>query len=130
MNKWYALATALMALTIVAHVFGGGDEILHPILASDLNLYLTTMSAVIWHMATFTMVTSLGVLGFALSGRGACVSGLWLIVAQSMAFTGIFLFYGMTRIGNIADMPQWIAFGLLTLFIVMGLRAENRKGAL
>lgn len=130
MNKWYALATALMALTIVAHLFGGGDEILRPILESDLSLYLKSMSAVIWHMASFTMITSLGVLAFALFGCGACTSALWLIVAQSVAFTVVFLTYGITQLGNITDMPQWIAFGLLTLLILMGLRAKNRKGVL
>jgi hypothetical protein len=118
-----------LALTLVAHLFGGGPEIHQPILASDLDPYLKAMASVIRHMATFTMVGGLGVLVVVTTGRGACISALWLIVAQFVAFTGVFLYYGVVRFGTLLEMPQWIAFGLLALFIVTGLRTGHRKGA-
>ncbi len=125
MNKWFGMAAALMLVTVGAHVFAGGNEIQLPILASGLSSYLKVMSSVIWHMATVTMVINLVVLIAATITNGKCKSALLLIVVQSLAFVGVFLYFGISALGNVTEMPQWIAFGLLAVLTAVGLRSAR-----
>ncbi len=47
-----AVASALSALTLIAHILGGGTEIMIPVLASELIPYLKAIMLVIWHAIT------------------------------------------------------------------------------
>lgn len=126
MKIWYGMATGLLAVTIVAHVYGGGDEIHLPFLESNLSLFLKAFASVIWHMATVVMIINLGVLLIATFGKQDMTSAMGLIVFQSVGFVVVFMAYGIIRLGNITDMPQWIAFALLAGLIMAGLRAQTR----
>jgi len=119
MNYWILAATALSALLLVAHVFGGGKEVHVPMLESGLNRLLKAYTSVIWHAITAILAIGTGALLWAALGRG---SGMALVIAlQYLAFVGLFLAYGISRLKSVWVMPQWTAFLLISTLTGVGL---------
>ncbi|MBT2131388.1 hypothetical protein [Aliiroseovarius lamellibrachiae] len=123
MNKFMIAATVLMFATFLAHVLGGGPEIHAPIQASDLSPYLRAISAVIWHAITIILlVFSVALAGLIKYPNRALER---VIIAIQLGFASLFLFYGMRLLGNVIDMPQWIAFMLIPAVMVIGRRGKT-----
>ena len=105
---WTRLAAALMALTFFIHVFGGGPEVHDPIQAALTDPILAAFAAVLWHMVTVVVAVL------------AC--GLWVLAGRhdpaleailssiQLGFAALFIAYGLTRLGSILPMSQWIIF--------------------
>lgn len=123
MNKFMIAAAVLMFATLLAHVFGGGPEIHVPIQASELSPYLRAISAVIWHAITVTLlVFSVALVGLI---RHANFALERVMIAVQLGFAALFLAYGVRLLGNVTDMPQWIAF-----MLIPGLMVLSRRGKL
>ncbi|GAA0587049.1 hypothetical protein [Caenispirillum bisanense] len=102
------LASALMALTLCIHVFAGGPEVHEPLQTILTDPPLAAIAAVLWHAVTVVLaVLALGLWRLAQHDDPlleAVLSGIQL------GFAGLFLFYGLTRLGTVWTMPQWIIF--------------------
>lgn len=123
MNKFMIAAAALMFATLLAHVFGGGAEIHAPIQASELSPYLRAISAVIWHAITIILlVFSIALAGLVKHPNRALERA---VIAIQLGFASLFLFYGFRLLGNIIDMPQWIAFILIPGLMMLARRGKS-----
>ncbi len=122
MNYWILAASAVSGLTFIAHVFGGGPEILVPMLAGDMSPYLKTIWTVVWHAVSVTIFTGTVCLAIEAIKPGKYPGLIWSICAQYTAFTGMFLYYGIAQLGSLWPMPQWIAFLLIVILAVIGMR--------
>ena len=105
---WTRLAAALMGLTALLHVFGGGPEVHDPLQAALSDPFLAAFAAVLWHVVTLVLVVLAG--------------GLWVLAQRhdpaleailsgiQLGFAALFVFYGLTRLGTVMPMSQWIIF--------------------
>ena len=51
------------------------------------------------------------------------IPAVWLVVAQYLGFAGLFLYYGISFLGNITELPQWTVFLAISVMIWLGMRA-------
>ncbi len=128
MNKWILAASLLSALIVPAHVFGGGPEFHQVLLESDLSDRVKAGFSTIWHFTTLSMLINSAVLLMAAISRLDMRTAVWAVMAQYAAFAGLFAFYGMSRLGNLTDLPQWTAFLGVVVLAAFGLRATTHKG--
>ncbi len=127
MNIAIMAAAALSALTLAAHIFGGVPEIMIPVLASELTPYLKAIMVVIWDAVTVIMViNSLALIYAALKPKHRAIL-VTLISAQYILWGGLFVFYGITRLGTLWPMPQWIAFFLIPTLAILGLWLDKKR---
>ena len=122
--NWTRLAAALMGLTVLLHVFGGGPEVHDPLQAALSDPFLAAIAAVLWHMVTMVLVVLAG--------------GLWVLARRDdpaletilsgiqLGFAAIFVFYGLTRLGTVMPMNQWIIFLIIPALTRFG--QSRRKG--
>lgn len=130
MNKWLLASGILSLLLMLVHVFLGGPEILDPVLGSDLHPVVIAVLSVVWHGITVVMLVN-GVLLLAAAFREELAAGVaWVVIGQYGGFTLLFIYYGLTQLGNLMDMPQWISFVIIAGCVVMGLRKVGRANVL
>ncbi|TCL00478.1 hypothetical protein BXY66_3121 [Shimia isoporae] len=125
MNYWMASAGGLLLLTAYVHVFMGGPEIHDVIQASALDPGVRGVAAVIWHAITaILLVYAVVCASLAKSpNRGLALH----IIAVQICFAALFVFYGLTLLGNLSVMPQWIIFLTIPAVMAMGLRSEKAQ---
>ncbi|MDP3490622.1 MAG: hypothetical protein Q8R71_10835 [Phenylobacterium sp.] len=105
---WTRLAAALMGATLLIHVFAGGPEVHAPMLAALSDPGLGAFASILWHAVTVVLaVLTVGLWG--LAGRRDPLLEVVLSGVQ-LGFAGLFLFYGLTRLGAVWPMPQWVIF--------------------
>ena len=124
MNIPILVATGLMALTWIAHVFGGGPEINAPLQASDLPDYLRAMSGVLWHMATTCLTVFFFALAWLVRHPNAALT--WVLSLVQLGWAGLFIYYGASQLGSLWPMPQWSVFLLIPALTLWG---EWRRGS-
>lgn len=106
--NWTRLASALMGATVFIHVFAGGPEVHNALLAALPDSGLAAWATILWHAITVVLVVlTFGL--WALAKRQdptleAVLSGIQL------GFAGLFVAYGLVRLGTLWPMPQWIIF--------------------
>ncbi len=126
MNKWFAAAALLSVLTTVIHIFGGGPAIHLPMLQTGMADDVRATWSVVWHgVSALLGIGSVVLIGAALAkpwGR----AGAPAIGFIYFSFAGLFVFYGLMRLGNLTTMPQWTIFVLMSLLIALALRRENQ----
>lgn len=120
MNRWMAAAAVLMALTLGAHVIGGGPEVIDVVMASQLPEVVRMLSAVVWHGITVILAMFAIGLGYLAlhENRGLAM----MIAGVQIGFVGLFLGYGIFGLGNISEMPQWATFSLIPTLMALGSR--------
>ena len=121
MNK-LLLAAAILSLTItVAHIVGGGAQYHAPILAGPLDVENKAIYSILWHFASLILALNTAALArLALSGANTELARF--IALQAVAFAGLFLFYGLTRMGTVLLLPQWTAFLGVAVLAWLGAR--------
>ncbi len=112
MNKPMMAAAVLSAATVLLHVIGGGTDVHAPIQASNMDLALRAISAVIWHFVS--LMLALQAVGFYAVARGPNRELAWFLIAIQLGTAVLFLFYGATMLGTVWIMGQW------TIFLAIG----------
>lgn len=126
MNIPILIAAIMSFISIFLHVFGGGVEIMIPIYESELSDYLRAIMFVIWHGITVIISinsVALFYVAFKSEYRKPLVI---IIVAQYLLWSGLFIFYGITRLGELWTMPQWISFISISLLAIYGLKQGKK----
>lgn len=127
-NKTIATAGILSAILTAIHIFGGGADVHAPILASELDPLMKGYSSVLWHGITASLALCSAILLLAAKRNSERELLIWIVIAQFAAFALIFVFYGITRLGTLFLMPQWIAF-LIIIGVSLGGIYTHRKQA-
>lgn len=116
------LAAGLMAVTTGVHVFAGGPEIHLPIQASDLSAELRAISAVLWHAVTIVLIAfTLSLIWMARHPNRELAA---LLAVIQLGFAGLFVFYGLSQLGTLRVMPQWVIFLLIPAVMLIGMRGR------
>lgn len=111
---------AALALDLV-HIIYGGREAHQPALASSWPAPAKALYSVLWHAVTAMMAFG-GVCLIAASifpDQALALSALPIALFLSAA--GLFLYYGMKRLGTVRILPQWVAFLTISALAVLGL---------
>lgn len=122
MKRSLLVASGLSALTLAVHVFAGGPEVNQVVQASALAPELRAILGVIWHAVTVVLLIS--AIGF---GYGAAHPNRPLeaaLVGIMLGWAGLFIFYGITALGTLMPMPQWIIFLAIPAVVAFGWRAR------
>lgn len=119
-NRPLALSGILALLYCGVHVFAGGPEIHGPAIASDLEPLVKGVFSVVWHGITAMMLLSALALLW-LSGNENQKALGWLVVFQFFAMAALFVFYGISRFGDLTTMPQWTGFLVIGAVAAWGL---------
>ncbi len=108
MNWIILLAAGLMSVTVLIHVFMGGREVMRPLRASSLPPLVRAVMDVVWHMVTIVLIfLAAGLFWLAWHDNPAL---LWVVCAIQVGFAGLFIWYGITQLHSLWQMPQWIIF--------------------
>lgn len=127
MNKLILSAAILSALTLFAHVFGGGPEIHVPVLESNLPLELKAILSVVWHIVTAVLVINSMALFLAARPKSVAKMLVLFVSSQYLLFAALFVFYGITQLGTLLPMPQWSVFLLIPALALAGLRPRETE---
>ncbi|MGH1369629.1 MAG: hypothetical protein ACRBCL_13535 [Maritimibacter sp.] len=111
-------AAAFCALTTGVHVVAGGPEVNAVVQASDLAPPLRAILGVIWHAVTVVLLVATFIL--AVASRRPLPSAEVAIAAIFLGWAVLFVFYGVTMLGTLLIMPQWIVFLLIPALISAG----------
>ena len=128
MNRWLGAAAALSSVLAAAHIIGGTPDFLAPVLLSDLAPEVRAVAAIVWHGVSVLLIVNSAVLIAATMNRPAGRGGAVWVALQYLGFTGLFLFYGITRLGNVTALPQWSVIGVISVLVFVGIRQGRRAG--
>ena len=128
-NKGIATASARSLDVTDAHILGGGGDVHVTLLASDASDVLKGFVSVIWHGVTANLLICSLMLLIAARNQSYRMMLTGLVIANYLAFTGLFLFYGITRLGSVFLMVPWISFAIIVSVAAVGLWVD-RKGTL
>jgi hypothetical protein len=121
MSKSILLAAVISTITIGLHVYGGGIEVHEPILDANLTTILKAYTSILWHAVTVILVINTGGL-FLAAFKPLQLKILSLLISiQYLAFAGLFIFYGLSQLGTLLLMPQWIIFICMSALISFGI---------
>lgn len=120
MNIYYIAAAAVAFGSAALHVFAGGAEIHAPIQASNLALPLRSISAVLWHAVTLTLLTG-GIVAALLARRPNTAASIG-IGLYSLGYVPIFMFYAVSLQSSVWALPQWVLFLAYAGLIFAGTR--------
>lgn len=126
MNKLILAAGLLSCLTLGVHVFAGGPEIHHTLLAlaDSFPHVLRTFISVMWHAITVILALNSAALLVAARRRPSQEALVWFVCCQYVAFAVLFVFYGVYQLDSLLLMPQWIVFALISGLALTGLYAS------
>ena len=124
-NKTIAISGVLSLALTALHVFGGGPDVHVPLLESDASNVLKGFVSVIWHGVTATLILCSVMLLIAAQNEKFRTILTGLVTAHYLAFAGLFLFYGITRLGTVFLMLPWIGFVVVATVALIGLAQER-----
>ena len=125
MNLWMVSAGVLSLLLIPVHTFLGGPEVLSPIVAGSFDPVVEGVITVVWQAINVVMlVNGLMLLVAAVKPRFAVGAGA-ITALQYLGFSVLFWVYGISQLGNVIDMSQWVPFSLIAVLAIMG--GERKK---
>lgn len=128
MNFPFLGAGVMSGLLFLAHVFGGAPDILEPILGTDLPPEIRAVAVVVWHGISAVLIINAALLIGAGFGAEWVRHVVWVVGLQYAGFTLLFLVVGISRLGNLFDMPQWIGFLAVLALMGLGHRLAVKKG--
>ncbi|MEM7318969.1 MAG: hypothetical protein AAF408_08095 [Pseudomonadota bacterium] len=115
-----------MTATVGIHILGGGPEIHDVIRASAMPDVVRAVGSVIWHAITWILI----VLAIAIAwlSRNSNPALEATVIVIQLGFAALFLFYGVTQLGNVWEMPQWVIFlGIPVLMLAARRRAQRSQ---
>ncbi|HMS95486.1 MAG TPA: hypothetical protein PKA03_09745 [Tabrizicola sp.] len=123
MNAWLLAAGVAALLLDLVHVFPGGREIHRPMVASHWPEPAKAVWSVVWHAVTAVMALGgLALIAAAfLPDHALALSALPIALFLSAA--GLFIVYGLKRLGSLRILPHWVAFLAISALGLVGLAA-------
>ena len=121
---WTRLAAALMGLTFLLHVLSGGPEVHAPLQSALHDPFLAAFAAVLWHAVSVVLAVLAGGLWVLAERRDPAWEAA--LSAIQLGFAALFVFYGLTRLGTLVAMPQWLIFLAIPALTRFG---QSRKDA-
>lgn len=112
------LASLLMAVTFLVHLFLGGPELYSPLRASDAAAELKSVFSVIWHFVSLQLFLMTAALWWLARRPNNALYRFILLTVSGFAI--LFMAYGLSDLGSIWPMPQWIAFGGVAALMLLG----------
>ena len=125
MNKWITATAILTTATFFLHVIGGGESIHEPFQQSELTPLFKTWASFLWHAVSLILAVNAIALTIVVFKPDALQPIVLMVLAQFLAFVGLFLFFGITQNENLFVMPQWTIFLVLSVMCGMGLREKS-----
>lgn len=125
MNIPILIATALSTLTLAAHFFGGGPQYHTPAMLSSLSLEDKAIYSLLWHAITTTLIINTLALAYAALRQRNRPPLIIIVSAQYLMLGILFVGFGLSRLGELWTLPQWIAFFLISGLALFGLRKKN-----
>ena len=122
-NRPLAAAAVILILTAGAHAFMGGPEINAVVQQSALDPVVRSVSAVVWHALTVLFLI-MGAAAF-WAARRTNMALVVMLGAICFSFVAVFLVIGLTALGTIWLMPQWIFFVVAGALLLWGLRGKT-----
>jgi hypothetical protein len=126
-NKTMVMAAVLSAARFCLHVIGGGADVHTPIQKSDLEASLRAISAVIWHF--ISLILLLQSVAFWVLAKRPNWELAWFLTAIQFGFAALFIYYGLTMLGSIWIMPQWVVFLGIGILSLLGQKTKGRRSA-
>ena len=123
--NWTRLAAALMGLTVLLHLFGGGPEVHAPLQAALTDPLLAAFATVLWHAVTVVLAVLAGGLWVLAQRRDPALEAI--LSGIQLGLAALFVFYGVTRLGTVMPMNQWIIFLAIPALTRLG-QSRNRAG--
>ena len=123
--NWTRLAAALMGLTVLLHLFGGGPEVHAPLQAALTDPLLAAFATVLWHAVTVVLAVLAGGLWVLAQRRDPALEAI--LSGIQLGLAALFIFYGLTRLGTVMPMNQWIIFLAIPALTRLG-QSRNRAG--
>jgi hypothetical protein len=121
MNPWLLTAGLAAILLDLIHVTLGERDVHRRMVAADWDREAKAIGSVVWHMATAVMAfggIALIAAAFLPDHRTALAI---LPILLFLSTTGLFLGYGLTRLGSPWRLPQGFAFGGIAALAITGL---------
>lgn len=129
MNFWLLAAAAFSFVTTGVHVLAGGPDVHDPLLALDMPPVLKVYVSLLWHATTAILLVDSVLLLCASIRRRHREALAAAVVAQYLAYAGLFIGYGVAYLGTLWQTPQWVVFLLISALALLGLRpAQSRQG--
>jgi hypothetical protein len=123
MNLWLLAAGTSALLLNLVHIFLGGRKIHRPMVAAHWPEPAKAIWSVLWHAMTAVM----GFGGLALVAAAflptLALALSVLPVALFASAAGLFVIYGLKRLGTLSILPHWAAFAAIAALAVIGLVA-------
>ncbi len=120
MNLYLSIAAVLTFITWGVHTFIGTRDVAGPLLASDIEPVAKFTNYYCWHITTIVLGAMSGGYLYAAAYPQGWDVGLFVTL-----LSGGFFLYGLALIVQkgqaTADMPQWVAFAVITAVSVVGL---------
>ncbi|RDL52560.1 hypothetical protein BLJAPNOD_03720 [Ensifer sp. M14] len=123
MNLWLLSAAALSLLTTGIHVLAGGPDVHDPLLAIDMPPVLKVYVSLLWHATSAVLAVNSAALLWASISRRHRQALAGAVVAQYLAYAGLFIGYGLAYVGTLWQTPQWVVFLLISALALAGLRS-------
>lgn len=124
-NKTIAIASGLSLALTAVHVLGGGADVHAPLMDSNASDVLKGFVSVIWHGVTVNLLICSAMLLIAATNKTYRTMLTGLTIANYVAFTGLFLFFGITRLGTVFLMLPWIGFAAIVVVALIGLSIDQ-----
>lgn len=121
-NLWYCSAAVAMGLTTLIHIFAGGPEVMDPVHASTLPALVIAVLSVVWHAITLLLALFTVALVWLITHDNRPLAAL--MFALQIGFAALFLGYGLSHLGTVWPMPQWIIFLVVPAMMLMGQRSR------
>jgi hypothetical protein len=110
-SKLTLLAAVLMAITLIVHVFAGGQGVYAPLLAETDVPGLQAFISVLWHFVTVALAVL--TVGLAHLARHPNIALEATLSALQLGLAVLFIAYGLAQLGTVWPMPQWTVFLLV-----------------
>ena len=121
MNLWLLSAGIAALLLDLVHIFLGGREIHRPMVAAHWPEPAKAIWSVVWHAVTALIALGGVALIVAAVLPDQALALAALPIALFLAFAGLFIGYGLIRLGTVRILPQWIAFLGISALGLIGL---------
>ncbi len=121
MNYWLLSAGITALLLDLVHIFLGGREIHRPMVAAHWPEPAKAIWSVVWHAVTALIALGGVALIVAAVLPDQALALAALPIALFLAFAGLFIGYGLIRLGTVRILPQWIAFLGISALGLIGL---------